>query len=230
MSAEPERRLCGWVTCDDVDAVPGSLFCAPHGRQARAEGTPWRHPESAPPRDPGNLRAVPGETTRETIERGSRIQAEFTAPPPASPPARPLQPAQATCRREGCTDPPLEKTLASRSNRWRNLCERHYQEARRNALGPERRAQLLEVAGPPPMVEPEEPEATRDPAPTIEPTAFPPIELDAARHPEAITGEVPPSYGDRAAVLFELAAQVDDAQAELAAAIARWRAALAELA
>lgn len=112
---------CAWVTCDDALAEPGSLFCHEHSRAARAEGAPWRRPGVEVERRP--------------------------APPEARAEPR-LQPSQATCRRPGCDEPCLEKTIGSRSNRWRNLCDAHYREARLGALGARRREQVVAVSPP----------------------------------------------------------------------------------
>lgn len=185
---------CEWVLCED-EAEPGALYCKPHARQARQEGTPWRRPgvpipPRAKPVDPSGAPLPPTDpvTGNETT---------FTAPPPAAPPARPLSPDSPTCR--FCDEPPLERTLTSRSNRWRNLCERHYAEARRNALGPRRRAQLLEVLGPP--------------APSSGNGTAEPVEVVA----------IPDSYADRAWELVDLGAEVDAARTALADALERWR-------
>lgn len=197
--------LCQWATCDDTYAEPGSLYCKPHGRQARLEGAPWRRPGGdLPVTPPGDEQPEHGPAPRSHV--GVTDAGElFDRPPPRprrEPP--PLSAPAAVCRIDGCDQPPLAKTLTSRSNRWRNLCEQHYAGARRNALGHERRTQLEHVAAP----------SNGAPAP-------------------ADLGEViarPVSYTERAALLVELGAAVDDARGQLAAALAAWETAIADLA
>lgn len=136
MVSDPAREPdCMWVTCEGVESEPGSLYCKVHGRQARQEGMPWRRPGAPIPIRPTAKVETPSAPSPAEKPSGVRV-------------GRPLQPAMKKCRREGCDEPPLERTLGSKSNRWRNLCERHYAEERMGALGPHRRQQIEEITAP----------------------------------------------------------------------------------
>lgn len=227
MSADVAVRLCEWVTCDDTPAVPGSLFCAPHGRIARQEGAPWRHPESAPPRETPNPPFLTPPPDGTSVPEPAVGPQELPPPIEAHEPARrgkPLQPARKTCRIPGCDEPCLERTTTLRSNRWRNLCDRHYREARHGALGPRRQAQVAVVApasnG---TVEPHPREclavAARlqtQPCGTCEWCLTHPQVGSVIEHVEPAR-----SYSERAAELVEVAQALDDARADAAEASQR---------
>lgn len=261
MSADPEPALslplCEWATCDDTYAEPGSLYCKPHGRQARLEGAPWRRPGAiadAPPTprsdeqpehgpsplpEPalegrrGSIRvdfsgkplpltdAVTGNETAPRSHVGVTEGGElFTRPAPAprkpSAPPPPPRDERVLCRH--CTEPALAKTLSTRPNRWSNLCEAHYTEARRNALGSRRREQLEAVL--PALGN----ENGNNPTPEIRPELRAPRGgIDYSQPP------IPTAYTERAARLADIGAEIDELVAELQQAKARWAEALEAL-